>query len=73
MSSISAHVNEYLSIKEEIKANNQKNKQLRQRQGELEVYIKDYMRVNNHPGLRYQGKAIMLQTSERKVVKRKRS
>ena len=72
MTSISSVTREFLNIKDEIRANNMRNRELRKRMRECEAFIKEYMVENNHPGLRFQGKTIMLHTLDRKIVKPKK-
>jgi len=71
MSEISEFASEYISIKEEITMNNKRNSILRKRLADVELYIKDYITEHNHPGVRYKGQDILLDTTKRKIVKRK--
>jgi hypothetical protein len=72
MTSISSVTREFLNIKDEINTNNLRNRELRERMRECEAFIKEYMVENNHPGLRFQGKTIMLHTLDRKIAKPKK-
>lgn len=59
-------------IKQEIKNNNIKNKALRERIRELEGNIQNYLNSKNQPGLKYKGKAIILETGEKHLKKKKK-
>ena len=56
---------EYLDLKQAISDNNAKNKKLRERLNQVEDDIRQYMVVNNHPGIRYKNKAILLHDKKR--------
>jgi hypothetical protein len=70
--SIKSYVDELEEIQNEIKRNNIKNAQLRQRIKELESNIKNYLDEKGQPGLKYKGKAIMIEEREVRPVKKKK-
>jgi len=70
--SISLTVDEIMSIKDEIKRNKEKNKQLNDRLTILEEEIRDYMVQKDQTGLRYKNKIIMLETFQSSVLKTKK-
>ena len=59
--SIKSYVDELEEIQHEIKRNNIKIVQLRQRIKELEANIKTYLNEKGQPGLKYKGKAIIIE------------
>ena len=67
--SIKSHVDELDQVQAEIKRNNQRNALLRARAKELEVNIGDYLASKGQPGLKYKGRAILLQNSEKRNAK----
>jgi hypothetical protein len=70
--SIKAYVEELENIHNEIKRNNLKNSQHRQRIKELEANITDYLNEKGQQGLKYQGKAIFLEQKELRPSKKKK-
>jgi hypothetical protein len=70
--SIKAYVEELENIQYEIKRNNIKNSQHRKRIKELEANITDYLNEKGQLGLKYQGKAIILEQKELRPSKKKK-
>lgn len=70
--SIKSYVDELEEIRNEIKRNNIKNAQFRERIKELEVNIKNYLDEKGQPGLKYKGKAIMIEEKEVRPAKKKK-
>lgn len=68
--SIKSCVDELDQINSEILRNNIRNKNLRLRAKELEDEIGEYMVEKGLPGLKYKGKAVMLQTKESRPPKK---
>ena len=58
--SIKLQVDELELIQHEIKKNNARNKTLKARAKELEAYISEYMELHGQHGLKYRGRAILL-------------
>jgi hypothetical protein len=69
--SIQACLDELDEISKEIKANNIKNKNLRIRAKELQDNIQTYLTNKEQPGLKYKGKAILLESKEKHMRKKK--
>ena len=67
--SIKAYVDELEQIQEEIKRNNKRNALLRVRVKELELNIRDYLDSKGQHGLKYKGKAILVQNKEKRGTK----
>ena len=70
--SIKAYVDELQNIQFEIKRNNIKNSNHRQRIKELETNITEYLHEKGQLGLKYQGKAIFLEQKELRPSKKKK-
>jgi len=70
--SIKSYVEELETIQAEIKRNNLKNLQLRQRSKKLETSIKEYLDEKGQLGLKYQGKAIIMEQKELRPSKKKK-
>jgi hypothetical protein len=70
--SIKSCVDELEEIQNEIKRNNIKNSKLRQRTKELELNIKNYLDEKGQPGLKYKGKAIMIEEKEVRPAKKRK-
>ena len=70
--SIKAYVEELQNLQFEIKRNNIKNSQHRQRIKELETNITEYLNEKGQIGLKYQGKAIFLEQKELRPTKKKK-
>lgn len=70
--SIKGYVDELEQIQTEIKRNNTRNCVLRQRVKELEVNIADYLGQKGQHGLKYKGRAIVLENTERRPPKKKK-
>ena len=70
--SIKAYVDELEQIHFEIKRNNSRNTHLRQRIKELEINITEYLNEKGQHGLKYKGKAIMLEQKELRPAKKKK-
>jgi hypothetical protein len=70
--SIKAYVDELEQIQYEIKANNKRNTLLRVRVKELENNISEYLAEKGQHGLKYKGRAIMVEQQERRPTKKKK-
>lgn len=70
--SIKGYVDELEQIQVEIKHNNARNKILRQRAKELEMNIADYLEEKGQHGLKYKGRAIMVESKETRPAKKKK-
>lgn len=70
--SIKVYVDELKQINAEIKRNNITNKNLRQRAKELENNITEYLKTKDHPGIKYNGQAIILENKEQHLTKKKK-
>ena len=62
---------EHLNI--EIKNNNAKNKNLRVRCKAIEAEIADFLQSKGQPGLKYNGKAIIMESKEKRMTKNRKS
>ena len=67
--SIKTLVDELDKIQTEIKRNNATNKILRQRSTEIENNIALYLQQKNEPGLKYNGRAIIIENKEKRAQK----
>lgn len=70
--SIKAYVDELENIEAQIKINNQKNAALRKRMKELKTNITQFLQEKDQVGLKYKGKAIILETTEKRLAKKKK-
>ena len=70
--SIKCYVEELNRINAEIKSNNVKNRMLRKRSRELETNISGYLESKEQTGLKYNGKAIILEQKEKFVTKNRK-
>lgn len=70
--SIKASVDELNRLNTEIKHNNTKNRLLRKRAKELESNITDYLRSKEQNGLKYNGKAIILEQKDKFTIKKQK-
>jgi hypothetical protein len=70
--SIKTYVDELEQIHIEIKRNNTRNKLLRTRAKELESNITDYLTEKGQHGLKYKGRAIIIENKERRPAKKKK-
>ena len=70
--SIKSQIDELDKIQNEIKRNNALNKTLRQRANEIELNISAYLHEKNEPGLKYNGKAIIVESREKRTQKSKK-
>lgn len=70
--SIKAYVDELEQIQAEIKRNNLRNRGLRQRGKELEANIADYLAQKGQHGLKYKGRAIIMESKESRPAKKKK-
>jgi len=70
--SIKAYVDELSMINTEIKRNNITNKKLRERLKEIEANITSYLKEKEHTGLKYNGKAILMENKELRASKKKK-
>ena len=71
--SIKSKIDELDKIQNEIKRNNAFNKSLRTRVNELEEDISVYLHEKNEPGLKYNGKAIIIENKEKRDKKDKKT
>lgn len=69
--SIQACLDELDDISKEIKANNARNKVLRERAKQLQLNVQTYLTNKDQPGLKYKGKAILLESKEKHLRKKK--
>ena len=69
--SIQGKVNELNSIKNELHNIRQKGIELRKRLKVIEKDIDDYLEINEQPGLKYKGTAIIRETVLKKKIKKK--
>jgi hypothetical protein len=73
MAHIRRNIDEMETLKLKIKQNNANlkriNDPLRQRLKTLENEVQNYIKENNLPGVRYNGKVILLKTKEKKPLK----
>tara|TARA_B100000401_G_scaffold418830_1_gene342994 strand:+ start:154 stop:501 length:348 start_codon:yes stop_codon:yes gene_type:complete len=67
--SIVSEIKELESLETEIKSLASRLKQLRQKKSQIEDSITEYLENNNHPGVKYQGKAFV--TDKKSKIKRK--
>jgi len=76
MSHIKAIIEEFEMLKEKIRVNNldnnTRNKPLRARVKHLEKEISDYLEMKSIPGIKHDGKAIILKKKEKKALKGKK-
>lgn len=70
--SIKAYVDELEQIQAEIKRNNARNSILRQRSKELEANIADYLAHKGQHGIKYNGRAVVIEQKEKRPVKKKK-
>lgn len=70
--SIKSYVDELEQLQIEIKRNNIHNRTLRQRSKELEANIANYLAEKGQTGLKYHGKAIVLENKESRPQKKKK-
>ena len=70
--SIKAYVDELTMINAEIKRNKEVNKKLGKRLKEIETNITSYLKEKEQSGLKYNGKAILLENKEHKLSKNKK-
>ena len=69
--SIKGYIDELTMLNTEIKRNNARNKQLRTRVKELELGIAEYLTSKDQLGLKYNGRAVIVEQSERRPAKKK--
>ena len=69
---IKSQIDELEKIQIEIKRNNASNKVLRNRAKEIEQNISSYLEEKDEPGLKYNGKAIVVENKERRLQKSKK-
>ena len=70
--SIKGYVEELEQLQLEIKRNNTRNRFLHQRVKELETNIAEYLAEKGQHGLKYKGKAIIVEQKERRLAKKKK-
>jgi hypothetical protein len=70
--SIKTQIDELEKIQNEIKRNNSVNKSLRKRSIEIEDNISSYLKEKNEPGLKYNGRAIIVEEKEKRLQKSKK-
>lgn len=70
--SIKSYVDELQSVHREIKLNNVRNRFLRQRAKELEFNITEYLAEKGQYGLKYQGRALIVENKEKRLRKKKK-
>jgi len=69
--SIKGSIDELERIKTEIARNNAQNRALRRRAHTLESQISEYLQSKSQAGVKYKGRAIILETTERRGRKTK--
>jgi hypothetical protein len=69
--SIKQSIDELERIKAEMTRNNAHNRTLRKRAHVLESQISDYLQSKSQSGVKYKGRAIILETKERRARKNK--
>lgn len=67
--SIKSTVDELDSVMIEIKRNCQRNRVLRKRAKQLELDITEYLKSKDQSGLKYKGKALILESKEKRLYK----
>ena len=72
MSTIKSYVDELEQIQEEIKRNSKRNSILRVRAKELEYNISEYLASKGQHGLKYKGRAILVQNREKRQTKNRK-
>ena len=70
--SIKSYIDELEQIQVEIKRNNTRNTMLRQRCKELEANISEYLSNKGQHGIKYNGKAVIIEQTEKRPVKKKK-
>lgn len=71
--SIKQYIDELTKIKNEIKINTLRNKDLRKRAGDLESNISEYLKSKDQEGLKYNGQAIIVENKEKYATKPKKT
>ena len=69
--SIKGVIDELDDIEMEIKRNNYRNKELRERKKVLETEVDTYLESKNQDGMRYKGRAIVIERTEQRPQKKK--
>jgi hypothetical protein len=69
--SVANDVNELNNLTQEIKRMSRELKVLRRKAKEAEARIVEYLKVKETPGVKFQGKALILQSKERHIKKKK--
>jgi len=70
--SIKAYVDELEQIQAQIRFNNETNRNLRKRCEQLETSIAEYLVQKGQHGLKYNGKAVIIESKERRPPKKKK-
>jgi ABC-type oligopeptide transport system ATPase subunit len=70
--SIKGFVEELEKIETEIKINNKKNATLRKRVKEIKENIAQFLREKDQVGLKHNGRAIIMETTEKRIPKKKK-
>lgn len=70
--SIKGFVEELEKIEAEIKMNNKKNSVLRKRMKDIKENIAEFLREKDQIGLKHNGRAIILETVEKRIPKKKK-
>lgn len=70
--SIKSYIDELDQIQVEIKRNNARNTMLRQRSKEIEANISEYLTNKGQHGIKYNGKAVILEQREKRQLKKKK-
>lgn len=68
--SIKADVQELESIRVEIKTLTNKKRKLKEKEREVENRITEYLKINQHPGVKHQDRAIILEQKEKRANKK---
>jgi len=70
--SIKNYIDEMEQLNNEIRRNNENNRRLRARVLELEINIKEYLEHKGQHGIKYNGKAIIMENKESRKRKKKK-
>lgn len=70
--SIKSYLDELEQLHAEIKRNNIRNRMLRQRSKELEDNIKEYLSNKGQHGVKYKGRAIVMESKDHRPPKKKK-
>jgi hypothetical protein len=69
--SIQSEINELTQVNAEIKRLSFQLRNLRKRAKDIEANVIDFLQQKEQPGLKFQGKAILLETKEKRLIKKR--